>query len=144
MGVAGAVVGAILFALAALVWRGSKTAAIVSIVLCSGLLLFLVLMVVSSLAQGGLIGAIVPIIALVLLGLAVAWLVDAVKARPQLEAARARVQVKYVQQFQRQQAPEGAGYGAQVRSELKEGEMSRVAGDPPPLPFESSKEDTDV
>jgi hypothetical protein len=115
-GIVTLVPGIAMLVLALFVRRGGMVSLILSLVLASLLALMLGLSVISSFFTGGgqaLLGAcfcVVPISALVLL---IVWLIQALRARPQMSAMQSQYAAYYQQYQQAQQAYQQAyGYAA--------------------------------
>ncbi len=133
-GLTSAVIGLIYLVLGVFVLRGNRRVALVTIILSTPLVLFLILAVVSGLAQGiNPVGLVLPIIVLILLGLLIAWLIEVYRTAPRVEAARVRSQAKYAQHFQQAQEFGAAGYRDQV-SGMIAGPPSAPPKEPPPIP----------
>lgn len=122
MSVLGVLLGIALIVLGIFVRRGGKGAAITSLVICIPLVLLTLLDLVRSVPMVLntpvlLPGVLVGLIPLVLLGLVVTWLIQAIRAAPHL-AAQQQQMMAQMWQYQQQQAAYG-GY-------------NQAAGSPPP------------
>jgi hypothetical protein len=115
------VVGPILIAFGVFVRRASKVATVFATIVCGLLLLYMALDVVADLLMGFTgnpvmaLGACVALVPAFLFGLATAWLMQLLRALPNIQAAQQQWQAYYAaaqqQQQTHQQGPVGYGYG---------------------------------
>jgi hypothetical protein len=109
MAIAGCVIGPWFILLGYFVRRASKAACVFSAIACGLLLLWMVMNLLSSVLMGvggnpiGLVSACVGIIPVVLLGLTMTWLMQTLRALPQIQAMREHWQTNYTAAQQQQQ-----------------------------------------
>lgn len=133
----GLVSGSALIFLAIFVRRANKAAMVFGVILCVLALLYLIVDTAGGVMQAAgnplmLLGVCFMVIPLVLFGLAATWLMQALKALPRIEAARAQWQATYnnAQQQQQMYNQGSSGYGQGIP--LQYYGTPPGAGAPPP------------
>ncbi len=116
MAVVEVLLGIVFVVLGVFVRRGGKIAAIFSLVFCVLLAIFMLMQIVGAVIMGmknpsAFVGIIIGLIPLVLLGLVITWLTQAMRAAPQIDAQQRQVAAQIWQYQQQQQMMQVGGYG---------------------------------